>query len=456
MPKIQTYNVYTILAAGATKTYSATENIDVYEINADGGAVTLLADMIFSYSGTPKVGTEFKFQYGGGVTSNSSGGITVSFFGTNLTDEQALSQLVITAYWNGSSWEINIVKNPNNNVTSVTTFGSTPNSAGLSITGGVLNMQPADATNGGGVSITTQTFAGAKTFSILSGNFSIDSNGIGIGVAASARTYINSIKTFTNPITTVVNDTFLSAVSVFTYSGANTEPVSGSLGGAFTAKVTGAYTPKTITGLIGSINSEMTADLEKSFGVRGQMQYGASGGNTVSNFHANFVSVTYSNKTSNVATTTIDENYEYFASLPFQNNNTAGATPTLFTITEQFGFYCEDYTITSQTPIVYGSGAGTKVTATLTNSWQLYMAGTNATTTGSYIGNRLGVGFSTAPTTNSQITALLHIGAGVTSSAQIRLVAGVAPTSPNNGDIWFDGTDIKMRIGGVTKVFTLV
>jgi hypothetical protein len=29
------------------------------------------------------------------------------------------------------------------------------------------------------------------------------------------------------------------------------------------------------------------------------------------------------------------------------------------------------------------------------------------------------------------------------------------PTSPNDGDIWFDGTNLKMRIGGVTRKFTL-
>jgi hypothetical protein len=43
----------------------------------------------------------------------------------------------------------------------------------------------------------------------------------------------------------------------------------------------------------------------------------------------------------------------------------------------------------------------------------------------------------------------------VTARASLRIPSGTAPTSPVNGDIWFDGTDIKMRIGGVTKTFTL-
>jgi nitrogen fixation protein len=44
----------------------------------------------------------------------------------------------------------------------------------------------------------------------------------------------------------------------------------------------------------------------------------------------------------------------------------------------------------------------------------------------------------------------------VTARASLRIPSGTAPTSPVNGDIWFDGTDLKMRIGGVTKTFTLI
>jgi hypothetical protein len=44
----------------------------------------------------------------------------------------------------------------------------------------------------------------------------------------------------------------------------------------------------------------------------------------------------------------------------------------------------------------------------------------------------------------------------VTARASLRIPSGTAPTSPVNGDIWFDGTNIKMQIGGVTKTFTLL
>lgn len=46
----------------------------------------------------------------------------------------------------------------------LTAFGSTPNANAASLTGQALTLQPADATNPGGVSITTQSFAGNKTF----------------------------------------------------------------------------------------------------------------------------------------------------------------------------------------------------------------------------------------------------------------------------------------------------
>ncbi|MDQ5930940.1 MAG: Pectate lyase 3 protein, partial [Patescibacteria group bacterium] len=41
------------------------------------------------------------------------------------------------------------------------------------------------------------------------------------------------------------------------------------------------------------------------------------------------------------------------------------------------------------------------------------------------------------------------------SISSLNIPSGTAPSSPVDGDIWFDGTDIKMRIGGTTKTFTL-
>ena len=80
--------------------------------------------------------------------------------------------------------------------------------------------------------------------------------------------------------------------------------------------------------------------------------------------------------------------------------------------------------------------------------------GANGITRGLYINPTLtAVADFRAIEVASGITVL---GAATTAKASLRIPSGTAPTSPVNGDIWFDGTDIKMRIGGVTKTFTLI
>lgn len=53
-------------------------------------------------------------------------------------------------------------------------------------------------------------------------------------------------------------------------------------------------------------------------------------------------------------------------------------------------------------------------------------------------------------------TAAWDIPASTTARASLRIRNGVRPTSPNAGDINFDGTNIEMYIGGAWKIFTLV
>jgi hypothetical protein len=84
------------------------------------------------------------------------------------------------------------------------TFGSTPNADGLTLSGSTLNMEPADATNPGGVSIAAQSFAGVKTFvsapilpltGVLQGNgasavtnVTVTENGVVVGAASDSIT----------------------------------------------------------------------------------------------------------------------------------------------------------------------------------------------------------------------------------------------------------------------------
>lgn len=48
-------------------------------------------------------------------------------------------------------------------------------------------------------------------------------------------------------------------------------------------------------------------------------------------------------------------------------------------------------------------------------------------------------------------TAWLHTPASTTAAASIRIPSGTAPTSPNAGDLWFDGTNLKFRDSGGTS-----
>ena len=61
------------------------------------------------------------------------------------------------------------------------------------------------------------------------------------------------------------------------------------------------------------------------------------------------------------------------------------------------------------------------------------------------LGNgKFGAGGVTAP------TAMIHAAASTTSAASYRVPSGTAPTSPNEGDLWNNGTDLKYYTGTTT------
>jgi len=65
------------------------------------------------------------------------------------------------------------------------------------------------------------------------------------------------------------------------------------------------------------------------------------------------------------------------------------------------------------------------------------------------LGGQVAVGISLGA--NEIPSAKVTVGASTSSQAAIRLYSGATVTSPSNGDIWFDGTDLCIRIGGTTK-----
>jgi hypothetical protein len=57
-----------------------------------------------------------------------------------------------------------------------------------------------------------------------------------------------------------------------------------------------------------------------------------------------------------------------------------------------------------------------------------------------------------AQLSGATFTGLVSTPASTTASAGFRIVQGVAPTSPTNGDVWQDGTNLNVRIAGATQV----
>jgi hypothetical protein len=98
--------------------------------------------------------------------------------------------------------------------------------------------------------------------------------------------------------------------------------------------------------------------------------------------------------------------------------------------------------------IGYNAWTPTNATSNFLNIGGLIF-GTDLSTTAGYVSQgKVGIGVSSP-------TAVLDLAAN-TSYASLRIRAGGTPATLNNGDIWFDGTNLYIRVGGVTKTFQLV
>ena len=51
-------------------------------------------------------------------------------------------------------------------------------------------------------------------------------------------------------------------------------------------------------------------------------------------------------------------------------------------------------------------------------------------------------------------TAHMALSAGTTARSQINFASSTAPTSPADGDLWFDGTNLNLRVSGATYTLT--
>lgn len=97
-------------------------------------------------------------------------------------------------------------------------------------------------------------------------------------------------------------------------------------------------------------------------------------------------------------------------------------------------------TRTSALLIQSGTAAGAAASYGLTVNNQ---TGATANFVAAFMGGNSGFG-TNAP------TALIHAAPSTTATASLRVESGTAPTSPNGGDIWYDGSHMYGRINGVS------
>lgn len=130
-----------------------------------------------------------------------------------------------------------------------------------------------------------------------------------------------------------------------------------------------------------------------------------------------------------------------------------------FTSHFKYGIYMGTATVSAAAIVMPASASGNSGTIIEydTNDYTLYDRANNkyVWVVGGAIpfgvtANGISVGSSTLATTR------LFIEPSTTALSSMRVYQGVAPTSPSDGDLWYDGTNLKFRIGAVTKTFTLV
>lgn len=120
------------------------------------------------------------------AASTLSGTVQVANGGTGLTNAGLTGQVLTTVAGGTLSWTTPTT-------ISVGTISNTSNVNGASITGGVLNLAPADGTNGGVVTTGDQTFAGSKSFT---NNINVNQLNVGAPSSGSQNTMLG-VATYT-------------------------------------------------------------------------------------------------------------------------------------------------------------------------------------------------------------------------------------------------------------------
>lgn len=183
-----------VTATGGTDTLSiGTTNAEIINIGNSGAAINLYGTTFYQDVTNLQVTDK-------NITVNV-GGAAASGFGAGIeVEENAVITGSVLVSSDRNSWELKapntagsavitpgaggiVINQSSHDAVTLAAVGSSPNANGASLSGQVLNLQPANSLNPGVVSTTTQTFAGDKTFTgaISASNFTGSSSGTNTG-----------------------------------------------------------------------------------------------------------------------------------------------------------------------------------------------------------------------------------------------------------------------------------
>lgn len=103
MPILNTTETITLTAGGGTKNLPVDSQVALYIIT---GTATLTSNWTIQASGTPLLGTEYRFRYEANIVLGSN---SITIFGATLPTNLADKTHQISAYYNGSSWEVDFI-----------------------------------------------------------------------------------------------------------------------------------------------------------------------------------------------------------------------------------------------------------------------------------------------------------------------------------------------------------
>jgi hypothetical protein len=135
------------------------------------GTATLAANWVIQPSGTPFQGMEFDIRWQSACTIGAN---SVTIFGVALTADQALNDLIITCYYNGSAWDVDIQQDV---VEDIFEFGTGGNASVILANGGTSTASGSGAVNMG----VNNTVSGDNSFSAGISNTASNQDSTAIG-----------------------------------------------------------------------------------------------------------------------------------------------------------------------------------------------------------------------------------------------------------------------------------